>query len=232
MPVQGPPEWTGKCREALGSAGLVQPPEIRGNSLTNQGNKSGDHFQQVFRGPSFPYFFFLTDSRSSKSTQDCAWESRRLQHMIQWIPIQRSILSLLHSYSQEFVGGPMAEPMHRALHIWTFSMKVCSPFRNTVIDITVDQGLNTRCKICHCLQAGAFATTNMTGSHGGQEWPVHTQEVRCVNTKHRQALTGPPKPNKSEHKSGANWGNRAAIGGWGLLCVGCSAKAAPCPLDR
>ena len=36
-----------------------------------------------------PYFFFLTDSRSSKSTQDCAWESGRLQHMIQWIPATR-----------------------------------------------------------------------------------------------------------------------------------------------
>ena len=33
--------------------------------------------------------FFLTDSRSSKSTQDCAWESGRLQHMIQWIPAKR-----------------------------------------------------------------------------------------------------------------------------------------------
>ena len=32
------------------------------------------------------FFFFLTDPRSSKSTQDCAWESGRLQHMIQWIP--------------------------------------------------------------------------------------------------------------------------------------------------
>ena len=32
---------------------------------------------------------FLTDSRSSKSTQDCAWESGRLQHMIQWIPAKR-----------------------------------------------------------------------------------------------------------------------------------------------
>ena len=35
------------------------------------------------------FFFFLTDSRSSKSTQDCAWESGRLQHMIQWIPAKR-----------------------------------------------------------------------------------------------------------------------------------------------
>ena len=33
--------------------------------------------------------FFLTDSRSSKSTQDSAWESGRLQHMIQWIPATR-----------------------------------------------------------------------------------------------------------------------------------------------
>ena len=35
------------------------------------------------------YLFFMTDSRSSKSTQDCAWESGRLQHMIQWIPAKR-----------------------------------------------------------------------------------------------------------------------------------------------
>ena len=34
-------------------------------------------------------FFFLTDSRSSKSTQDCACESGCLQHMIQWIPAKR-----------------------------------------------------------------------------------------------------------------------------------------------
>ena len=34
-------------------------------------------------------YFFLTDSRSSKSTQDCAWKSGRLQHMIQWIPAKR-----------------------------------------------------------------------------------------------------------------------------------------------
>ena len=32
---------------------------------------------------------FLTDCKSSKSTQDCAWESGRLQHMIQWIPAKR-----------------------------------------------------------------------------------------------------------------------------------------------
>ena len=28
-------------------------------------------------------------------------------------------------------------------------------------------GLNGRCKICHCLQGGALATTNMIG-HGGK----------------------------------------------------------------
>ena len=33
--------------------------------------------------------FFLIDSRSSKSTQDCGWESGSLQHMIQWIPAKR-----------------------------------------------------------------------------------------------------------------------------------------------
>ena len=33
--------------------------------------------------------FFLTDSKSSKSTQDCAWQSGRLRHMIQWIPATR-----------------------------------------------------------------------------------------------------------------------------------------------
>ena len=32
---------------------------------------------------------FLADSRSSKSTQDYAWESGRLQHMIQCIPATR-----------------------------------------------------------------------------------------------------------------------------------------------
>ena len=36
-----------------------------------------------------PVIFFLADSRSSKSTQDCAWQSGRLQHMIQWIPATR-----------------------------------------------------------------------------------------------------------------------------------------------
>ena len=39
---------------------------------------------------------------------------------------------------QELVGWPVAEPTHRALHIWTFSMKSFCPFRNTVVDITVD----------------------------------------------------------------------------------------------
>ena len=46
--------------------------------------------RQSFRPSNFFFFFFfLTDSRSSKSTQDCAWESGRLQHMIQWIPAKR-----------------------------------------------------------------------------------------------------------------------------------------------
>ena len=40
----------------------------------------------------FFFFFFLTDSRSSKSTQDCAWESGCLQHMIQWIPAKRGTI--------------------------------------------------------------------------------------------------------------------------------------------
>ena len=35
------------------------------------------------------WFFFFTNSRSSKSTQDCAWKSGRLQYMIQWIPAKR-----------------------------------------------------------------------------------------------------------------------------------------------
>ena len=34
-------------------------------------------------------FVFLTHCGSSKSTQDCAWESGRLRHMIQWIPATR-----------------------------------------------------------------------------------------------------------------------------------------------
>ena len=50
-------------------------------------------------------------------------------------------------------------------------------------------GLNRRCKICHCLQGGALATTNMTG-HGGKS-SLSTQEVRRVDSKYCQVLRGP-----------------------------------------
>ena len=65
------------CRK-LGSSGAVSVRFIAGQMpLERQGNGT------------LSFFFFLTDSRSSKSTQDCAWKSGRLQHMIQWIPPKR-----------------------------------------------------------------------------------------------------------------------------------------------
>ena len=68
---------------------------------------------------SFFFFFFLTDSRSSKSTQDCAWESGRLQHMIQWIPAK-----YLHHVLQSFFPTPpcVSSPVMRIF----FRMGVCS----------------------------------------------------------------------------------------------------------
>ena len=57
--------------------------------LTLITNCDGGAFWQHNTHTSASSFFFLADSRSSKSTQDCAWQSGRLQHMIQWIPATR-----------------------------------------------------------------------------------------------------------------------------------------------
>ena len=75
-----------KSAEAAEAAGRSEMSAISGSAISGisfvtQGQPKDDG--AAVRN------FFLADSRSSKSTQDCAWQSGRLQHMIQWIPATR-----------------------------------------------------------------------------------------------------------------------------------------------
>ena len=89
-------------------------------------------------------------------------------------------------------------------HLWQLRMMLCY------------LGLNRRCKICHCLQGGALATTNMTG-HGGKS-SLSTQEIRRVDSKYCQLLTGPRIQQigaQNQGKSGKG-GNQPPIWGGGV----------------
>ena len=88
-------------------------------------------------------------------------------------------------------------------------------------------GLSRRHKICHCLQGGAIATTNMTGRGGKSS--LSAQEIRRVHTKCLQLLTGHQDSNKSGHKIGANRGNwPLLIWVWGWVWCGMEGDTGRC----
>jgi len=117
------------------------------------------HFHQLF--------LFLTDSRSSKRTQDCAWESGRLQHMIQWIPATRGTWQRprvhMRKTSTSFFGYPPGCPEYN-----TPCPQRCGPTPGTPHRRRPNQKVQDASILLPCGEGPG--TTASTGSFGERTW--------------------------------------------------------------